>query len=289
MARYLNPTADLTFKRIFAEHPHLLINFLNAVMPFEKDRYIESLEYLPVEMVPDNPAKKFSIVDVRCTDNFNRQFIIEMQTSWYDAFMNRIVFNAGKAYVKQLNKAQDYAMLQPVYTLSLLTKNFDHESDKFYHHYQIVNRENTNEIIPCLEFVLVELTEKFCPETISDLKMRVLWLRFLKEVDEDMYKLPPEMQENDFIREAAELCELGAYTPEELAGYEKFWDEIRSYNSAIAGAERKGRTEGIAKGETKEKTETVMRMYKKGKSIDDISDATDLSPQQIKELIEKNR
>ena len=51
MARYLNPMADLTFKRIFAEHTHLLINFLNSVMPFEKDRYIESLEYLPIEII----------------------------------------------------------------------------------------------------------------------------------------------------------------------------------------------------------------------------------------------
>jgi hypothetical protein len=97
MARYLNPTADLTFKRIFAEHPHLLINFLNSVMPFENGRYITDIDYLPTEMVPDNPGKKFSIVDVRCKDNFKRHFIVEMQGSWYEAFMNRIVFNAGKA------------------------------------------------------------------------------------------------------------------------------------------------------------------------------------------------
>ena len=295
MARYLNPTADLTFKRIFAEHPHLLIDFLNSVMPFEAGRYITDLEYLPAELAPDTPLKKFSIVDVRCIDNFKRQFIIEMQTSWYDAFMNRIVFNAGKAYVKQLNKSQDYHLLQPVYTLSLLTKNFDHETDKFYHHYQIVNRENTNEIIPCLEFVLVELTEKFRPETISDMKMRVLWLRFLNEVDEDMYKLPPEMQENEFIREAAELCELGAYTPEELAGYEKFWDEVRSYNSAMSGAERKGRAEERAeeraKGEIKlqeEKNQIALNLLKNGVSIEIVSNSTGLSIEQIEKLKKDN-
>ena len=35
MSRYLNPKADLTFKRIFADHPALLIQFLNAVMPYD--------------------------------------------------------------------------------------------------------------------------------------------------------------------------------------------------------------------------------------------------------------
>ena len=38
MARYLNPKNDLTFMRIFADHPNLLIKFLNAVMPFEPGR-----------------------------------------------------------------------------------------------------------------------------------------------------------------------------------------------------------------------------------------------------------
>ncbi|MDR2809813.1 MAG: Rpn family recombination-promoting nuclease/putative transposase, partial [Tannerellaceae bacterium] len=33
MAHYLDPKNDLVFKRIFGEHPDLLISFLNALMP----------------------------------------------------------------------------------------------------------------------------------------------------------------------------------------------------------------------------------------------------------------
>ena len=210
MARYLDPKNDLTFKRIFGEHPELLIKFLNAVMPFEADRYIEAIEYLPTELVPNSPFRKDSIVDVRCRDNHKRQFIIEMQMYWSESFLNRIVFNAGKAYVKQLGIGEKYHLLQPVYTLSILNENFDHKSDRFYHHYQIVNREHTEEVIPGLEFVIVELTDKFRPETMTDRKLAVLWLRFLKEVDEKMRSLPPEMEENEDIRFAAKLCEAGA-------------------------------------------------------------------------------
>ena len=53
------------------------------------------------------------------------------------------------------------------------------------------------------------------------------------------------------------------------------------------GGIAKGEVIGIAKGVEKEKVETVIRMYKKGKSIVDISDATDLSTQQIKEIIKE--
>jgi predicted transposase/invertase (TIGR01784 family) len=249
MARYLNPKADLTFKRIFADHPDLLLHFLNSVMPFESGRHIVELEYLPSEMVPDNPGKKFSIVDVRCKDNFKRQFIIEMQGFWQSAFFNRIVFNAGKAYVKQLDSGENYHLLQPVYTLSLLTENFDHKTDRFYHHFQIVNLENSNEIIPCLEFVLVELTEKFRPESVDDRKLMVLWLRFLKEVGENMSALPAEMQENEHIRKAAEICERAAYTPEELARYDGFWDAVRIEKTIKTGALAEGEAIGLEKGE----------------------------------------
>jgi len=275
MARYLNPKTDVTFKRIFIDNPALLINFLNSVMPFENGRQILELEYLPQELAPDTPGRKFSIVDVRCKDNFERQFIVEIQLNWYDAFMKRIVFNAGKAYVRQLGKGQEYHLLQPVYTLCLLVENFDLKTDRFYHHFQIVNRENTDEIIPGLEFVLVELTEKFRPETISDRRLMVLWLRFLKEVNEDMTSLPEEMMENEFIRLAAELCEIGAFTPEELAQYEGFWDAVRIEKTV----KESGKQEG--------KIETALNMLADGVSIENVCKYTGLAKQQIEEIRKK--
>ena len=46
--RYLDPKADLTFKKVFGEYPDLITSFLNALLPFEtEDEKIVSLEYLP--------------------------------------------------------------------------------------------------------------------------------------------------------------------------------------------------------------------------------------------------
>ena len=73
--RYLDPKADLTFKRFFGKHPDLVISLLNALFPFQtKEEEIQSVEYLTPEMVPDNPLRKFSIVDVGCKDDRGRQF-----------------------------------------------------------------------------------------------------------------------------------------------------------------------------------------------------------------------
>ena len=35
--RYLDPKSDLTFKKVFGEHPDLVISFLNALLPFKHE------------------------------------------------------------------------------------------------------------------------------------------------------------------------------------------------------------------------------------------------------------
>ncbi len=78
-ATYLDPKNDLTFRKIFGEHPHIIKSFLNAVLPFEEDRFIESLCYQDPAMLPELPELKHSVVDVRCKDNYGRQFIVEKE------------------------------------------------------------------------------------------------------------------------------------------------------------------------------------------------------------------
>src|ERR1700687_2798601 len=102
MSRYLDPKADLVFKKIFRQHPDLLRSFLNAVLPLPEDGWIEQLEYLPSEQVPAIPLFKTSIVDVKCTDHHGRVFIVEMQIEWTTIFLHRKLFIASKAYIKQL-------------------------------------------------------------------------------------------------------------------------------------------------------------------------------------------
>ena len=110
--RYLNPKADLTFKKVFGEHPDLVISFLNALLPFETpEDEITEVEYLNPELVPRTPLHKDSIVDVRCKDHIGRQFIVEMQMMWTSAYKQRVLFNASKAYVSQLDKGGDYQLL----------------------------------------------------------------------------------------------------------------------------------------------------------------------------------
>ena len=66
MAKYLDPKADVTFKKVFGEHKNLVISFLNALLPLDEGKQVESIEYLPPEMVPDNPDKKNRLFGHKC-------------------------------------------------------------------------------------------------------------------------------------------------------------------------------------------------------------------------------
>ena len=164
--KYLDPKADLTFKKVFGEHKDLTISLLNALLPLEKGKEIEDIEYLPPELVPETPMRKDTIVDVRCKDVLGRQFLVEMQMIWTREFMQRVLFNASKAYVRQLDRSVHYELLQPVYSLNLVNEKYD-ESNEYYHYYSIVNIEHTDQIIDGLHLVFVELP-KFTPQTFSE-------------------------------------------------------------------------------------------------------------------------
>ena len=129
MAKYLDPKADVTFKKVFGEHKNLVISLLNSLLPLDKGKQVESIEYLPPELVPRTPIDKDTSVDVRCEETGGRKFIVEMQMSWTASFKQRVLFNASKAYVKQLEKGEVYASLQPVYSLNLVNHTIEPELD----------------------------------------------------------------------------------------------------------------------------------------------------------------
>lgn len=279
MAKYLDPKADLTFKRVFGEHPNLMMSFLNALLPLPEGKEIVSIDYLPTELVPETPLlKKNSIVDVRCQDVDGRYFIVEMQMEWQPSFKQRMLFNASKVYVRQLRKGENYDSLQPVYALSLINDVYE-EGDDYYHHYQIVEEEHTERILEGLEMVFVELP-KFQPNKYSDKKMQILWLRYLTEIGEKTRVVDDDMLSNSEIKQAIDVLEESSYTEAQLEGYDRFWDAVSVERTLVAEGEKKGRAEGREEGraeerllqeqkQEEERMANILRMRSKG--MDDIT------------------
>ncbi|MFZ1788172.1 MAG: Rpn family recombination-promoting nuclease/putative transposase [Saprospiraceae bacterium] len=249
--RYLDPKNDLIFKRVFGEHPNITISFLNALLPLEVGNEIISIEYMQTELVPEKPhLTKNSIVDVRCKDLVGRQFIVEMQMIWTDAFKDRVLFNASKTFVRQLQKTEDYIKLKTVFALSLIDDIFEKESQESYHHYKLTNQIDLTKTIDGLQLIFVELP-KYKLKNLNDKKLNILWLRYLTEMDKlmDMQKANIPLPEE--ILQAIELTHESNYTPEQLAAYDKYIDAIRTEKTLIAEAEARGEKRGEAMGEAR--------------------------------------
>lgn len=285
--KYLDPKADLTFKRVFGEHPDLVISLLNALLPIQEDEAVTEIEYLPADMVPDNPLRKYSIVDVRCRDKKGRQFLVEMQMVWSAEFQQRVLFNASKAYVRQLGKGEQYELLQPVYSLNLVNDIFEPDLKGFYHHYALVHVEHSDRIIEGLQLIFVELP-KFTPHTYSEKKMQVLWLRYLTEIGEKTREAPEELLENPEIGKALTVLQESAFNDEELARYEGFWDMISVERTLYNSGWRKGVAEGLAEGEAKGEVKGVrmvaLNMKKQGMDNATIAACTGLDIQIVESL-----
>ena len=298
MKRYLDPKADLTFKKIFGRHPDLLISLLNALLPLSDDEQIASVEYLPTELVPELYEHKNSIVDVLCRDIRGRQFCVEMQMEWTTSFKQRVLFNASKLYVSQAQKAEHYSDLKPVYSLNLVNDYIDRDDPLFIHNYRIVHDRHSDNIIKGLHFTFIELP-KFSPQTMLEKRMAVLWLRFLTEITGTTKEVPAELLDNPQINKALEEVEISAFTEEELRAYDKFWDSVRTeksmlYDSRQKGIEEgveKGRAEGMAKGMEKGRAEerlaTAKRLLDMGLSPEQVAQGSGLPLNEVMKLMQQ--
>ena len=284
MGKYLDPKADLTFKKVFGEHPDLVMSLLNALLPLEKGKEICDIHYLSPERVPRTEEGKDSIVDVYCETNDKRQFIVEMQMYWSTNFMQRVLFNSSKVYVGQLKQGDDYENLQPVYSLNLIDDIFEPKMEEYYHYYHLVHDKYTNKVIDGFHLVFVEL-KKFKPKTMAEKKMQVLWLRFLTEINAYTEKVPQELLDNPEISKAISLVEESAYNREQLLGYDMFWDRV-SRDRTIANDLRRTK-EQLARVETElesNKFDTARKMKALGIATDAISQVTGLSYTEIEAL-----
>ena len=299
MMKYLDPKADLTFKKIFGNHPQRLISLLNALLPLSEAEQIHAIEYLPTELVPQLEGGKNTIVDVLCTDVSGRKFCVEMQMEWSDAFQQRVLFNASKLYVSQAKKGGKYSELQPVYSLNLINDVFEHDTPDFIHNYRIVHDKDSNKVIEGLHFTFIELP-KFTPHSIADKRMMVLWLRFLTENNSNTKEIPADLLNDPEIGKAVEELEISGFTDAELRAYDKFWDSVsvertllddryqkgreEGKEEGIAEGMEKGMEQGMKQGMSQRSLEIAKKMLAKGMDEATVMDMTGLSAEEMKLL-----
>ena len=277
--KYLDPKADLTFKKIFGNHPKRLISLLNALLPLSEEEQIHEIKYLPTELVPENNSYRYAITNILCTDAKSNKFCVVIRIEWSDAFQLRVQFLASELYVNPAIKQVKYFAQYPTYSLNLISDTFKYNTPDFIHNYHVVYDKDTHKVIEDLHFTFIELP-KFTPHSIADKRMMVLWLRFLTEINSDTKEIPADLLNDPEIGKAVEELEISSFTDAELWAYDKFWDSVSVERTLIDDSYQKGKEEGKHEANT----ETAQRLLAMGLSAEQVANATQLPLEIIKNL-----
>lgn len=151
-------------------------------------------------------------------------------------------------------------------------------------------------------FSIKHLLPKFKPHSFHDKKKKVLWLRYLTEIDETR-KAPEELLANPETRKALDIIEESAYTDAQMAGYDHFWEAVswertlvsaamkrseqahkKGYEVGLKMGMEKGMEKGLEKGILSERLRNAKVMKRMNVPLDTIIQVTGLSKEEIDRL-----
>ena len=245
--KFINPKVDYAFKKIFGsqQSKDILISFLNAII-YNGEKTIKDLTIVN----PFNPGKIISLketyLDVKAVLVDGSIVIIEMQMARMTAFNKRVAYNLSKAYANQLDKGENYPLLNPAIALTItdfiLFKNTDSNINKDDYINKFVFQEETKKY-KCLEkelrLIFVELP-KF-KKSLSELKnLTDKWIYFLQEAA-SFDEIPENLGEVAEIEQALNIANFINMTPEELEIVENRGIAMQDERGRIAYAEEQAR------------------------------------------------
>ena len=99
--KYLDPKADLTFKKIFGNHPNRMRNLLNALQSLNEDELIQQEQYLPT--TEELEISGFTDAELRAYDKFWDSVRVE-KTLQYDSYQQGMEKGMEKGMKQGLEK-----------------------------------------------------------------------------------------------------------------------------------------------------------------------------------------
>ena len=276
--KYINPFTDFGFKKLFGTEVNkdLLMDFLNEMI-LGKDGKIIELKYLTAEQLGRTEYDRKAVYDIYCETDTGEKLIVEMQKAKHNFFEDRTVFYATFPISQQAQKGDWNYELKAVYMVGILDFVFNKskdDEDYYYSEVKLMDTRKKTVFYDKLTFINLEMP-KF-KKGVEQLETRFeKWMYVLKNLPK-LQELPPQLQERIFEK-IFRVAEIAKMKKEELSEYEDSLKNYRDWYSIIETAKNE------------REIEIALKLLKKGMSVEDVSDATGLSKQQIEQLQKSNQ
>ena len=284
------PTNDYLFKKLFGRKgsekltESLIQNFIGI-----KDIEVEEV-YEDVILEKDLYQDKLGILDVQAKTKNNEYINIEMQCGNYEYIKDRLVFYLCKSFgMEAIRAGEDYSLTRRTVAVLICKDKLEilKEIPKWKTTWHIREDEYRTKVLTNkIEVVIIELekiTEMIYKGKIKKGSPEYVWNKFFlnpKELEEK------EMKENKYVKEAQtkyvelidDYAEARLALSRQMARMEK--NTLR--NLGIKEGIKQGIEQGLEEGIEKGKIEIAKNLLKMGISIEQISEATGLTIEEIK-------
>ncbi|WP_375331095.1 Rpn family recombination-promoting nuclease/putative transposase [Candidatus Tisiphia endosymbiont of Oplodontha viridula] len=270
MEKYLDPTNDSLFKKIFRDKENLK-EFLNSVLDLSEMYRIKEIEFIPVEELAGIHKGRRSVFDLKVKDESGNWYIIEMQKRNETNYLKRVQYYSAHSYVGQLIEGLTHLDLLPVIVISLVkTRIFDKEVPYISIHKNVETTTNKQYLFD-LSYIFIELG-KFKKTQLTSVADE--WLHLFKCATQETE--PPKDIKSSKVLDAYHMIERYKLTPAEYDLY------IRT--KLQEDAEEIALEENFNKGKAEEKIAMAKKMLANNESIEKIVKYTELSIEEIEQL-----
>lgn len=289
--RFINPFTDFGFKKIFGEenNKEFLIDFLNELLGVE----IVNLTYLKTEKLGLAEVDRRAIYDLYCENEVGEKFIVELQRAKQENFKDRSIYYASFPIQEQAKRGKWNYELKAVYFVAIMDFSFDTtDTENFVHNVQLMETRRKEIFYDKLFFTYVEI-EKFHKELHELENHFEKWLYLLKNLS-SLENIPVELDDETFHR-LFKVAEIAKYNPRQRQIYrsseKNYNDYIVSLDTYFSDGFKEGIKEGIERGlqegEYKKSLQMAEKCLKKGLSIKETSEITELSVALIQQIVNK--
>jgi len=243
---------------------------------------------------------------VRCTDQQDNNYIVEMQVKNQHDFVQRAQYYGACGLDIQLQPSEKYNALMPVIFVGIVDFNLFKRHKRYLTHHYFADNSDHGRDLQLLEFHFIELP-KF-KKTVQQLEsLDDKWIYFLKNAENEV-EVPAQLEDEKPLKAAFQILTQSAWTREELTLYQRQVDAARVEASVLDTAKiegftqghaqghaeghaqgltqglTEGRAEGRAEGQLEEKHVIARTMLTKKIPLEDIAEVTGLSVDVIKKL-----
>jgi predicted transposase/invertase (TIGR01784 family) len=204
MTKYLDPTNDFAFRKIFGaeKNKDILIHFLNGMLVFKGKDPIIDVTFLKTIQDPEIAHKKTSVVDILCRDNKGNQYIVEMQVANSKGFEKRAQYYAAKAYVSQAHQGGKYENLKEIIFLAITNFDMFPKKKGWKSDHVILDKDSYDHDLKDFSFTFIELP-KFHKDIDHLTNITEKWCYFFKHAKETSEKDLERLVGQDIIMRKA--------------------------------------------------------------------------------------